>query len=1039
MRFQHISHLAIAIGLVDALPNYPTDPSFDATVDRGTFENPSPHVRPKFRYWIPDASVDTRVVARDVEAAKAVGAGGLELLGYYLYGGPPSNGAGRGTYAPVDWAKYGFGTDAWHAVFKAFVQAHKDNGLVVDFAMGPNQGTGVPAPADDEGLMWDLAAYNVTFPIGGTFDAQLPGWGTGALQAAVWGTVLGSQKLTTSDLSGGLPGDLPLNRMQYTLSSSSLTDVTSLVNASGHLHLNMTQSNASNITGDSHIIFAIYLIQSYYRAQQGPLEMKGPQNTPETYIQNGSWAVDHFSALGARVMTKFWEEHILDSDIRGLLQEVGNYGWEDSVEIEANVYWTKNFTSIFEDQHKYSINKWLPILFHRNGHYKQGNPGIWWVTDEPSQGNTHIADYRATLASQYRVYEQAVNKWAEDYLHLQFSAQLSYNLPMDMLANIPSVGAPETESLDFSDLIDGYRQYSGPANLARRRIISSECGAVRGEAYAQTLPELLWKVKRSYAGSINQFVFHGFPYSGTYGNTTWPTWTTFNYQYSTMHGPHEPAWEFYRDQLNFIARNNWVFQSGIPRLDIAIWQKMTTYPGHIQLRTYEPTDLEKAGYSYEYLSPDNFDLPAAKVVDGILAPNAQAFKVLVVRANDSLTLDGVSKLIEFANAGLPIVLAGGVPSSVLGTLAPNILRQVLRDLHTMSQLPNVHITSSYFVGSTIASLGIQPLTRISTNASWYTYWRSDMSSSIDYVFIYNDAMRSAQGSGASEGHIEFQSIKIPHEFNAWTGERRPIVSYTTTNTSTTISFKLAGNQSAIIAFVPPTINTQALTTHLTAFSGDILGSTIDGNRTVLQISTTNTLTLSNGSTKTIPALTSPPFTLSNWTLIVEHWDPPTDLYNYTSGAVKLNTTHHLPSLIPWLDIPSLQNVSGRGYYSTHFTWPPSNLPSNTTTLAGAFIDFGAVYHTLVAYVNGHRLPPLDVTHARADIKGYLKEGENAVEAVVATPLGNVLRPIWHLLQSSGEGPASADAGSSHGFVAPPQGRYGLVGDVRIVPYAEVEI
>lgn len=39
--------------------------------------------------------------------------GGLELLGYYLYGGPPSNSAGRGLAAPVDWAKYGFGTQAW--------------------------------------------------------------------------------------------------------------------------------------------------------------------------------------------------------------------------------------------------------------------------------------------------------------------------------------------------------------------------------------------------------------------------------------------------------------------------------------------------------------------------------------------------------------------------------------------------------------------------------------------------------------------------------------------------------------------------------------------------------------------------------------------------------------------------------------------------------------------------------------------------------------------------------------------------------------
>jgi len=90
-----------------------TNPSTSAYIDRGSFANPSQWVRPKFRYWLPDASVDLDVVAGDVKAAKDAGMGGMELLGYYLYGGPPDNGAGRGLAAPVDWATYGFGTQAW--------------------------------------------------------------------------------------------------------------------------------------------------------------------------------------------------------------------------------------------------------------------------------------------------------------------------------------------------------------------------------------------------------------------------------------------------------------------------------------------------------------------------------------------------------------------------------------------------------------------------------------------------------------------------------------------------------------------------------------------------------------------------------------------------------------------------------------------------------------------------------------------------------------------------------------------------------------
>ncbi|KAI7663216.1 hypothetical protein KC318_g8428, partial [Hortaea werneckii] len=132
--------LCLSIAAAAVLGPKPEDHSKSADVDRGTFRDPSKHVRPKFRYWIPDASVDPEVVAKDVRTAKEAGMGGLELLGYYLYGGPPNNGAGRGNAAPVDWAEYGFGTEAWNRVFKAFVQAIKDNDMVMDFAVGPNQG-----------------------------------------------------------------------------------------------------------------------------------------------------------------------------------------------------------------------------------------------------------------------------------------------------------------------------------------------------------------------------------------------------------------------------------------------------------------------------------------------------------------------------------------------------------------------------------------------------------------------------------------------------------------------------------------------------------------------------------------------------------------------------------------------------------------------------------------------------------------------------------------------------------------------------------
>src|ERR1700753_2302074 len=83
--------LGLATGLwtcmIRALPYDHSDSLVNAAIDNGTFKDPSVYVRPRFRYWVPDASVDHDVLAADIAGAKAAGAGGVEVLGYYLYGG----------------------------------------------------------------------------------------------------------------------------------------------------------------------------------------------------------------------------------------------------------------------------------------------------------------------------------------------------------------------------------------------------------------------------------------------------------------------------------------------------------------------------------------------------------------------------------------------------------------------------------------------------------------------------------------------------------------------------------------------------------------------------------------------------------------------------------------------------------------------------------------------------------------------------------------------------------------------------------------
>ena len=143
----------------------------------------------------------------------------------------------EGTYAPDDWSTYGWGTPAWVTLMKTALQATSDSGLLMDFAMGPNQGQGVPAVEGSEGLAWDIALYNASVPIGDSFNGTLPGWGdldsTGnwTLLAATIG-LLTSSKNTSSTTS--IEGqETTIYYINNVLSFESLADITNNVQSDG--------------------------------------------------------------------------------------------------------------------------------------------------------------------------------------------------------------------------------------------------------------------------------------------------------------------------------------------------------------------------------------------------------------------------------------------------------------------------------------------------------------------------------------------------------------------------------------------------------------------------------------------------------------------------------------------------------------------------------------------------------------------------------------------------------------------------------------
>jgi hypothetical protein len=387
----------------------------------------------------------------------------------------------------------------------------------------------------------------------------------------------------------------------------------------------------------------------------------------------------------------------------------------------------------------------------------------------------------------------------------------------------------------------------------------------------------------------------------------------------------------------------------------------------------------------------------------------------------------------FADAGLPVILSGGDPHYYVtgdGSDRPKFEHAIT----SLKKLSKVYTTADGKLADKLASLDLDPHVRVHTNGTWYTTWRESIKEKMHFVLVLNDG-------SASMGYIEVRSRRRPYFYDLWTGKAKPVLDHQQTNGTTLITLTLQANQTIMIGFreevsagstsmaynayqMPPNVvgyehstTSRAVDLHISAGEHDFLGPLSPAKKILTSLD---------------PAV-APFFALSNWSLTVEHWDAPTDVFDASQIATKYNTTHQLGSgsLASWTNISILANVSGLGYYSTSFDWDTTKSPAD-----GAYVIFPRILHALRLYVNGQRTSPIDYNNPKIDIGPYLKSGPNKILAVVPSTMWNYLRSIFDQLVMSGYPPliAVASPGPLPGLVD-----NGLVGTVYVVPYIRARI
>ena len=512
-------------------------PGSSPQLTAASFAEPPTSTRPMYRYWMPLAFTDDDVIRSQIQQLSEAGAGGLEVVPFYVPG------AGRQDNAFL--AEYGWGTPEWARKMEVVTDQAAKYDLVVDQNLGPQYPPTVPTlnsfnqPEAEQQLLYgrefnapgtsragalpttvtappsvttklcrDAAAGDTTVGVsvlGGLAAGDVITIGAGNDAEKIEVTSVGDRLAACGDL-----GVEPLTKPHANsaavvnvarsvrvgtvvaqcaddcgtgttgtvqLDPASVRDVTGQVSSDGQLGYTFGQGN-----GKPWVVIDFQQTASGLIAQRG-----GYTATQPNYV------VDHWSTGGATIQADFWDKNILTPEVSANLEKIGGGAiFEDSLELGETQKWTHGLMAEFEDLRGYDLATRLPALA---GAGIQGTKAP--AFDIEGVGAKVREDYRQTLSDLYNTqYVRTMQTWTESH-GLTFRAQ-SYGTPISTPEASAEAGIPEGESLNFGSpntlgAEQDYRAVATGAHVSGKNIVSVECcanfqGAYRSTVAGQNVP-----------------------------------------------------------------------------------------------------------------------------------------------------------------------------------------------------------------------------------------------------------------------------------------------------------------------------------------------------------------------------------------------------------------------------------------------------------------------------------------------------------------------------------------------------------------------
>ncbi|MER7394007.1 glycosyl hydrolase [Streptomyces sp. NPDC000151] len=749
---------------------------------------------------------------------------------------------------------------------------------------------------------------------------------------------------------------------------------------------------------------------------------------------------DVLNAESVAAVTDYIEREQIGRENLAALRSVGNHFFEDSLECETTLFWTWKLLEEFQARRGYDLVPYLPLVF------VQGRDG-YWVPDPlprpdfdlPQEAGERVRrDFYRTLTDLY-VHQHLLplQRWAST-LGMRFRSQVAFGNTFDAIRSARELarsgGVVDDETLNAGDFwplnnenlaftLDHYRSLAGGSHQGGGNQVSLETGAEMLRANKEWLSDYKNFVDKAWACGITRPVIHGYGHQSP--DSPWPGWDRFggltseSWNHRTF-----PQWDMWKPLANYWARGALLLELGRARVDLAVyrdgflttaaragWQQFVLGDASEEdlAKAERPTAffdsvaIENAGYSLEFIDPLGITDAAAQG-NGMLYPQGPRYRALIV---DERALPGnvAQALLRHVRRGLAVVFVGSLPQRGTGNTdagtEDHVVRESVRQIMRSGRALRAAEPSD--VLAALNSLKIRPAAAWDRQVPVYSQRRDLGDTELFYLWNAGQNSESFTASFAVDAGA-------PQVIDLWTGKTTDCAQYSQDQGRTRMTLTLEPGETLMLMF--------GGASYLHAVDGSAhLFATEHGQLEARETSPgARHVRLSDGSARsfTVPALPdarSP----ESWHLRVEEAAP----HGTVVHGVRLDT------LKDWREIEALASVSGRGRYTAAVHIPGTWLEASR----GVRLELGEVHGSIQVQVNGSLVTP-GILPTSMDVTELLRPGTNHLTVDLTTTLRNELVRVAR--QSSAENLALY---AKYPSTQP----YGLLGPVRLLPYARVKV